>query len=181
MNREQADFGEQMQNYVDRGEEGIKTSWDEVNAPMIRHWAQAMNDRNPIYTDAKFAATTRHGGLVAPPTMLQAWTMKGLKEQAPGSSTTDAMSDASDVMVDAGYVAVVATNCEQTYLRYVKPGEKLHHKYRLESMSEEKKTALGRGYFLTQLMEYCTEDGEKVAEMRFTILRYKPVNNESGS
>ena len=178
MSKEQADFKAKMQGFIDSQEEGIKTSWDDVNTPMIRHWAQAMNDNNPIYTDAKFAATTRHGGLVAPPTMIQAWTMKGLKEQAPGSSAADAMADASNVMVDAGYVAVVATNCEQTYLRYVKPGEKLHHKYRLESISDEKKTALGRGYFLTQLLEYCTEDGEKVAEMRFTILRYKPGKRE---
>ncbi len=181
MSEGQADFYTTMQAYVERDEDGIKTSWDEVNRPMIRHWAQAMNDRNPIYTDAAYAAGTRHGGLVAPPTMLQAWTMKGLKEQAPGSSTVDAMAEASDAMVDAGYVAVVATNCEQTYLRYVKPGEKLHHRYRLESISEEKKTALGRGYFLTQLLEYCTEEGEKVAEMRFTILRYKPVNDELAS
>ena len=175
MNKKQSDFTAKMQSYVDRGEEGIKTSWDDVNEPMIRHWAQAMNDNNPIYTDAEFAANTRHGGLVAPPTMLQAWTMKGLREQAPGSSTADSMADASDVMIDAGYVAVVATNCEQNYLRYVKPGEKLHHKYRLESISDEKKTALGAGYFLTQLLEYFTEEGEKVAEMRFVILRYKPA------
>jgi 3-oxo-4,17-pregnadiene-20-carboxyl-CoA hydratase alpha subunit len=179
MSKEQADFMAKMQSYVDAGVEGIKTSWDEINRPMIRHWAQAMNDKNPIYTDAEFAATTRHGGLVAPPTMLQAWTMKGLEGPAPGSSIADPMADVSSVMIDAGYAAVVATNCEQTYFRYVKPGEKLHHKDRLESISEEKKTALGVGYFLTQLLEYFTEEGEKVAEMRFTILRYKPAMRET--
>jgi 3-oxo-4,17-pregnadiene-20-carboxyl-CoA hydratase alpha subunit len=178
MSKEQAEFKARMQAYVDSGDEGIKTSWDDVNRPMIRHWAQAMDDNNPIYTDEAFAATTRHGGLVAPPTMIQAWTMKGLREQAPGSSTTDPMADAGNAMIEAGYVAVVATNCEQTYLRYVKPGEKLHHKYRLESISDEKKTGLGTGYFLTQLLEYFTEDDEKVAEMRFTILRYKPAKRE---
>ncbi|MCB1704084.1 MAG: bifunctional MaoC family dehydratase/OB-fold nucleic acid binding domain-containing protein [Halioglobus sp.] len=178
MSDEQAEFKAKMQSYVDRGDEGIKTSWDDVNRPMIRHWAQAMGDNNPIYTDAEFAAGTRHGGLVAPPTMIQAWTMKGLDGQAPGSSTIDPMAEASELMVAAGYVAVVATNCEQRYLRYVKPGEKLHHRYRLESISDEKKTGLGTGYFMTQLLEYCTEEGEKVAEMRFTILRYKPGKRE---
>lgn len=179
MSTEQADFKATIQGYIDQGEEGIKTSWDDVNRPMIRHWAQAMNDKNPIYTDAEFAASTRHGGLVAPPTMLQAWTMSGLEGPAPGSSATDPMGSASDILVDAGYSAVVATNCEQRYLRYVKPGEKLHHKCRLESISDEKKTGLGIGYFLTQLLEYVTEEGEKVAEMRFTILRYKPAKRES--
>tara|TARA_B100001540_G_scaffold43534_1_gene38694 strand:+ start:2615 stop:3556 length:942 start_codon:yes stop_codon:yes gene_type:complete len=178
MPKEQAEFEAGMQAHVERGEKGVKTSWDEVNLPMVRHWVQAMDDNNPVYTDAEFAAGTRHGGLVAPPTMLQAWTMKGVKDQAPGSSTTDPMADVFDALTEAGYPAVVATNCEQTYLRYVKPGEKLHHTYRLESISGEKKTGLGIGYFITQLMEYFTEDEEKVAEMRFTILRYKPAQRE---
>lgn len=175
MSTEQADFKARMQGFVERGEEGIKTSWDEVNIPMIRHWVQAMNDNNPIYTIPEFAAATRHGGVVAPPTMLQAWTMKGLGDSAPGSSATDPFGEASSAMVEAGYGAVVATDCQQHYLRYVKPGEKLHHTSRLESISDEKKTGLGTGYFLTQLSEYFTEEAEKVAEMRFTILCYKPA------
>lgn len=178
MDKEQADFTAKLQAFVEQGEEGVTTSWDEVNSPMIRHWAQAMNDRNPIYTDAEFAAETRHGGVVAPPTMIQAWTMRGLQGPAPGTSTVDPMAGAGNALVEAGYGAVVATNCEQTYMRYVKPGEKLHFKSRLESISDEKKTGLGTGYFLTQLMEFFTEDNEKVAQMRFRILRYKPAQRE---
>ncbi len=175
MHNAKSDLSAVLQACLDKGEEGLTTSWDEVNAPMIRHWAQAMGDHNPIYTDAAFASNTRHGGLVAPPTMLQAWTMKGLQGPAPGTSATDPLGSASTAIADAGYGAVVATNCEQVYLRYVRPGERLHHKSRLESISDEKKTGLGTGFFLTQLSEYFTEEGETVAEMRFTILCYKPA------
>src|SRR5690606_41698615 len=42
---------------------------DPVNAPMIRHWCEAMGDANPAYTGPD---------AVAPPTMLQVWTMGGL-------------------------------------------------------------------------------------------------------
>ena len=52
---------------------------DPVNEPMIRHWCDAVDDRNPVYTDPEFASRSVHGGLVAPPTMLQAWTMRGLR------------------------------------------------------------------------------------------------------
>ena len=48
---------------------------DPVNQPMIRHWAAAFEDRNPVYTDPDLAAKTRFGGIVAPPLMLQTWTM----------------------------------------------------------------------------------------------------------
>jgi acyl dehydratase len=44
---------------------------DPVNVPMIRHWVDALDDRNPVYLDEELAATTRFGGIVAPPAMLQ--------------------------------------------------------------------------------------------------------------
>jgi hypothetical protein len=42
---------------------------------MIRHWVDALDDRNPVYLDEDFAARTRFGGIVAPPAMLQTWGM----------------------------------------------------------------------------------------------------------
>src|SRR5262247_1339232 len=48
---------------------------DPVNQPMIRHGAAAFEDHNPVYTDPALAASTRFGGIVAPPLMLQSWTM----------------------------------------------------------------------------------------------------------
>ena len=54
---------------------GRSTAPDPVNTPMIRHWVDALDDRNPVYLDADTAAASRHGQLVAPPAMLQTWTM----------------------------------------------------------------------------------------------------------
>src|SRR4051794_5835533 len=48
---------------------------DAVNLPMIRHWVDALDDRNPVYLDEHAARASRFGALVAPPAMLQAWTM----------------------------------------------------------------------------------------------------------
>jgi acyl dehydratase len=52
---------------------------DPVNVPMIRHWVAALDDRNPAFLDEAAAAATRHGGLVAPPAMLQTWGMPSPK------------------------------------------------------------------------------------------------------
>ena len=61
--------------------------WDAVNAPMIRHWCEAMGDKNPIYTDPEAARAAGHtekdGVVVAPPTMMQVWNMAGFGDRGP--------------------------------------------------------------------------------------------------
>ena len=56
---------------------------DPVNLPAIRNWTDAMGDANPVYTDEAFAAASVHGQLVAPPAMVQVWTMPGLQPTVP--------------------------------------------------------------------------------------------------
>ena len=57
------------------GGSGPMLSPDPVNTPMIRHWVDALDDRNPIYLDDEAARRAGHEGAVAPPAMLQTWTM----------------------------------------------------------------------------------------------------------
>ena len=52
---------------------------DAVNVPMIRHWVEAMGDHNPVYVSDEAARAAGYDELVAPPTMLQAWIMRGLR------------------------------------------------------------------------------------------------------
>ena len=49
-----------------------------VNQPMVDHWLDAMGDKNPIYVDEEAAKAAGHPGIVAPPAMIQVWTMMGL-------------------------------------------------------------------------------------------------------
>jgi len=160
---------------------GPYKGWDKVNSAMIRHWCEAMGDTNPLYLDEDFAASTPHRGLVAPPTMLQAWNMTGYAGQsAPDSSQEDAFFVAT-LLDKAGYPGVVAVNCEQEYFKYLREGDEIHHTARVEAVSEEKTTALGVGFFLTQLSEYWNQDDEKVAEMRFRIFKYKPAQSQAAT
>jgi acyl dehydratase len=73
-----------------------------------------------------------------------------------------------------GYVGVVATNCEQTYHRYLTLGDHLTVSSHLEAISALKHTALGEGYFVTTLQTYRDQLGETVGEMKFRILKYRP-------
>jgi hypothetical protein len=45
-----------------------------------------------------------------------------------------------------------------------------------ESVSDEKKTALGTGFFLTWLTTYTDQHGEVLGRQRFRVLRFRPAN-----
>lgn len=147
---------------------------DPVNLPMIRHWCDAIGDENPVYTDPEAGTRSLHGGIVAPPTMLQAWGMRGL-ERRPTAAVAEAQGGwPNQLLNEAGYTSVVATDCEQDYKRYLEPGDLLTAETTLESISSEKRTALGAGYFVTNKMTYRDQKSAVVAEMRFRIL--SPTN-----
>lgn len=150
---------------------------DPVNQPMIRHWCDAMEDANPVYTDADFAARSLHQGIVAPPTMLDAWLMSG---NIPHVSAPDDPAPRVYAALDAaGYSSVVATNTEHEYLRYLRPGDLLHSVQTLEEVSDEKKTGLGIGHFVTTKTEISDQRGEVVGSVRFRILKFKPGTGRS--
>jgi len=148
--------------------------WDPVNTPMIRHWCEAMGVRNPVYTDEPFARRSVHGGLVAPPTMLQVWLLAGLNGALPPSSATDSIRELIDALAEAGYPAIVAVNSEQHYVRYLRPGDRVHRTSSIESIVGEKRTALGTGFFVTELIEFFDDDKQPVGTMRFRLFVYRP-------
>jgi uncharacterized OB-fold protein len=149
-----------------------RTAPDPVNLPMIRRWCEAMGERNPLYLDEGFANTTEYGGIVAPPAMLEVWTMgrfSGADAPTVGGLLGIAELDA------AGFTAVVATNLEQEYPRYLRLGDLVTQQVFLEEISAEKRTALGAGHFLNYRYEFTDQDGALVGRMRFRILKFRPA------
>ncbi|WP_329339113.1 OB-fold domain-containing protein [Streptomyces sp. NBC_01352] len=138
---------------------------DPVNAPMIRHWCEAMGDTNPAYAGPD---------AIAPPTMLQAWTMGGLSGHRADIGRTEAYDDLLALLDEAGCTSVVATDCEQEYVRALRPGDEVTFDAVIESVSERKTTKLGTGYFVTTRMD--VRVGEDLAGThRFRILKYAPA------
>ena len=145
---------------------------DEVNVPMVRHWCEAIGDTNPIYLDGEAAASSVHGGLVAPPTMLQAWVMSGIR--GPSRDGDSPYEQMNRLLFSHGFTSVVATNCEQTYERYLHPGDRLTMRTVIDSISPEKATGLGTGHFVTTRQDYFDESGAPVGSMLFRIIRFRP-------
>lgn len=153
---------EQLRAYEGRPTGTAGVGKDLVNEPMIRHWCEAVGDTNPAYQGPD---------AVAPPTMLQAWTMGGLSGHTDRSG---AYGELSALLDGAGYTSIVATDCEQEYLRPLRPGDRITFDAVIESVSERKTTRLGTGHFITTRMDI-RANGEPAGTHRFRVLKYAPA------
>jgi uncharacterized OB-fold protein len=140
------------------GDSQPRAARDPVNLPMIRTWAEAIDPNGRDDPDT------------APPSMIQVWTMPGLHGVRTGD---DPLGQMSNLLDEAGYTSVVATNCDQTYQRYLKLGEQLSVRARLLDATGPKRTALGEGWFVTTRSTWFSGD-EPVATMDFRILKFRP-------
>jgi uncharacterized OB-fold protein len=140
------------------GESAPRAARDPVNLPMIRNWTEVIDP----------------GGQddpgTAPPAMIHVWTMPGLHG---ARADDDPLGQMSNVLDEAGYTSVVATNCDQAYHRYLKAGEQLSVRARLLDVTGPKRTALGEGWFVTTRSTWFSGD-EPVATMDFRILKFRP-------
>lgn len=160
------------------GEGGPQAAPDPVNQPMIRHWAAAFEDANPVYVDADAARDSRFGGIVAPPLMLQTWTMAtpkvtGIRERG-GSPVEDGGAEVLRLLDEDGLVGTLATNSEFEIDRYLHLGDVVTAETVLESVSPEKRTRLGRGRFVTWITTYTDQHGDRVGRQTFRILKFDP-------
>jgi uncharacterized OB-fold protein len=146
-----------------RGDCARRAGRDPVNLPMIRNWVEAIGDENPAYTGPS---------PVAPPAMVQVWTMPGLHGVRGDDDPLGAMVSVLD---EAGFTSVVATNSEQAYHRHLRPGETVEVTSRLESVVGPKRTALGEGWFVTTRSTWYVGE-EPVAEMLFRVLKFRPAD-----
>jgi uncharacterized protein len=135
-----------------------------VNQATIGTWLDAMGYDNERFRTGE-----------APPSMAQVWTMPGLGRRRPDD---DPLSRMMEVLTGEGYTAVLGTNCEQTYERYLRVGEEVRVTTALDSVVGPKNTAMGEGYFVTSRNTWyvANPDGtsEKVATMLFRVLKFIP-------
>ncbi|TDD91044.1 hypothetical protein E1293_02430 [Actinomadura darangshiensis] len=167
-----SEYEERLQAWVGRPVGTVRTGQDPVNVPMIRHWVEAMEDGNPVYLDEAAARATGREGVVAPASMIQAWTMRGyaasVREDPAGPD------ELTDLLAEGGYTSVVATDSEFEFHRELVPGDRVSVEETVDSISPEKNTALGAGRFVSTVKTYRDASGEVVATQRWRLLRFRP-------
>ena len=157
---------------------GTNHAPDPVNMPMIRHWIDAFDDRNTVYEDDSVAAKTRFKGLIAPPAMMQTWTMprpiiKGIGERGGAAQPLDP-DGPLNVLDRVGFTGILATNSELEFDRPLRHGENLQSDVIFDSVSPRKKTGLGQGYFVSWVQTYISDKGDTVGRQKFTVLKFDP-------
>lgn len=169
------------EQYVGQVAEPPRVARYEVNEAMIRNWAEAHDDYNPVYVDDEAARATGRPSIVCPPAMISTWIMAGYRrwrevhrKRAAGEVEDFAYSRMLADLDSEGFTSVVATNVEQEYHRELVPGDHVTAHYLIESVSPVKRTGLGPGRFFTLYKRYEDRNGELVAEERFRMLRFNP-------
>ena len=176
---ERTAFEEKIYAYIGREVSAPKRGCDDVNEAMIRHWAEITGDENPVYTDAEFAAKSGKGGIIAPPSMLQIWSMEGYP--MCGEPTMDVQRELHKVFDDNGFTGVLGTNTNSEYYRDLKPGDQIFAHTVFDTISEQKATQRGIGYFIETVTKFTDQNEELLGKIVFRVLKFVPADAAEAS
>ena len=155
------------------GEESeSRTGNDKVNEAMIRHWCEAMQDANPLYSNKDFAKASQYGGVILPPTMVQAYCIPPLwpKIETP----PDPLFKAVRTCVEAGYSASLGISISYEFFHPLYPGDQIVYRIKFLAVSPQKTTRVGTGYFLTSQYSYYNQASMPICKQLLTVFQYKP-------
>ncbi len=164
---------------------GKSSEWheghDEVSQSDIRHWCEVMRETNPVYTDEEYAKKSKYGGTIAPPTMVQTWSLDPMQEalnrfvHGNPPFADDPHNQLLGIIDDQGYDGVVATSQTQEYLKPVRPGDVLRCRITVGRVSEyDHYTRMGVGRYVDMIYTFINQNDEEVCVATFRVLKYRP-------
>jgi acyl dehydratase len=140
-------------NQALKGKTYPKTAPYEIGREKIREFAIAIGDGNPVYSDEEAAKAAGYKDLVAPPTFLTVLNFKYSPQIV------------LDPELGLDYSRVVHGSQEYELVRPLHPGDRLVAEAKISDIF-----AKGKNEFLIIDAEIFTEEGEKVAVARGTIV-----------
>ena len=136
-----------------------------VNQPTIGTWLDAMGyDNDPRFTRGRGAAVDG----------------AGLDDARPAAGTRgadDPLRRMMEMLTDAGYTAVLGTNCEQTYERYLRVGEQVSGDHARSTRSPARRTPRWARATSSPPRNIWHVGDEVVATMLFRVLKFMPARS----
>lgn len=136
-----------------------------VEATHILMFARAIGDTNPVYADAEAARAREPGGIIAPPTFVQASAQFDptyyLRPQ-PGEPWFGSGKTASGVEGKAASSGGLHAEQHYEYHRHPRPGDVLTAETRAGKTWEKESKRAGKLTFREKITEYRDQNGELV-------------------
>lgn len=156
---------------------GPYNSFNPVTAVQVWQWCSAIGDHSPLYLNEAYQQNSEFAGkrVVAPPAMMQMWTMRDINSAYAPGSTTSKPYPVMEVLEQLGYSDNIAVSYEISFHRYLVEGDRAHHFKTVVNISELKTTTLGEGYFFTDRMEFVDQHGNLFAEALVCYFQYRAV------
>lgn len=156
---------DELRGYI--GQEVRYTAPEELGQASIRYFALALGDDNPLYRDEAFARQTRHGGIIAPPTLV-----------CETNQPYDRQPDAD------GYIGhtwdLPLPECrllrganEYEFFQPVRPTDRITATWRISDIYERDTRRGGLLLFVASEVTYHNQAGELLAVNRETVI-YQP-------
>jgi acyl dehydratase len=142
----------------------------EVTALMIRRYARACGDENPLYHDEEFAREHGYPGIIAPPNLLTS-----IIDWDEGASEDELREDGTAgeaiVGIPQSGVRIMGGGEDMEFHIPAVAGDRVHLRTKLDAV-EERETKSGRMAILRYRNTYETEDGRTLMTcMRSILLR----------
>lgn len=136
----------------------------ETTRDAIRHYAHGIGDDNPLWCDPDYARTTRHGDVIAPPSILFACTQAG-----------------GGVTGMPGIHAMWA-GCEFTWHQPIRRNDQITNKAWLKDLIEHRTRFAGRAFQQIHHIDFYNQDGALLAELDNWMFRTeRDTAREKGS
>lgn len=149
------------------GREATYEAPDELGRSSFRYFALALADDNPIYSDDAYAARTRHGGVIAPPTFV--CETNQIFTQPPNESGY--IGHHWDLPM-AGSRFIRGSN-EYEFFQPVRPDDRVSVTWKIVDIYERETRKLGVLIFVVSEARYKSQRNEMLAVNRETNI-YSP-------
>jgi acyl dehydratase len=154
-----------------------------VSEAQIGYFCEMVRDANPLYLDHRYAAASRHGGIVAPPQSLRVWcmprsTQMGIDSARPDVDLPDqlpwpdAVADQDDNYFPPDTTEIIVQKVDVQFGVPMRVGDRLGYTVELGGCSALKQTKLGPGYFVTRIERVTNQNNELVGQRVQSILHY---------
>lgn len=140
-----------------------------VNEAQIGYYCSLVEDANENYWDRE-AAERRHGSIISPPGMLIVWSFP--LPWTPGGRPGRSPFLGLEVPLPGRTLINVST--DTTFHAVMSVGDELDFSERVTAVSDEKRTALGVGHFVTTITDVTNQNNDRIATHENVLYRYEP-------